>query len=238
MYSFHSRVRYTELNHYKGKMGISSIINYFQDCSTFQSEDLNLGISYLNNHKRSWLLNSWQVQINRYANLGEQISIGTWAYGFKGIYGYRNFVMLDAKNEVIVAANSVWVYMNSETGRPTRVPNENLGYELEPAYDMNYADRKIEIPTGLKQYQSFPVVRSNIDSYNHVNNGQYIKMAEEYLPDTFDVDQFRVEYKISAVLGDIIVPKVSFNNNHCTVVLCGLNNNTYAIVDFTGTNKI
>ena len=43
MYSFNSRVRYSEVGEDK-KLTLNGVINYFQDCSTFQSEMLNNGV--------------------------------------------------------------------------------------------------------------------------------------------------------------------------------------------------
>ena len=45
MYTFESRVRYSEVDHTE-LITLPAIINYFQDCSTFQSEDLGVGIDY------------------------------------------------------------------------------------------------------------------------------------------------------------------------------------------------
>ncbi|HWT75703.1 MAG TPA: acyl-ACP thioesterase domain-containing protein [Mobilitalea sp.] len=237
MYSFNSRVRYSELNHRKGILDCSSIINYFQDCSTFQSEDLNRGISYLQSENRVWLLNSWQLQILRPARLGDNISLGTWAHDFKGAYGYRNFIMKDDKDEVLAAANSIWVYLDTETGRPTRIPKDyavTSGYGMEPAYPMEQTERKIELPEDYEAYPSFTIIKSNIDSYNHVNNGQYIKLAEEYLPDDFMVRSLRVEYRAQAVLGSIIIPLVACNDKVITIALADEAKKPYAIIEFHG----
>ncbi|NLP16414.1 MAG: acyl-[acyl-carrier-protein] thioesterase [Clostridiales bacterium] len=233
MYTFESRVRYTELNHYKAIMDPSSIINYFQDCSTFQSEDLNLGLAYLEKKKRVWLLASWNLHILNQVSLGDEITVGTWPYAFKGFYGYRNFIMKDRHQRVMAVADSIWVFMDIENNRPTKVPEDNLGYMLELPYPMEHMDRKISIPDNLEEQPSFPVVKSNIDSYNHVNNGQYIKMAEAYLPDDFIVTKMRVEYKKQAVLGDIIYPKVSRIDNKYCIVLDSVNSKPYAIVEFS-----
>ena len=46
MYSFEGRVRYSECDD-AGRLSLVSLINYFQDCSTFQSESLGLGIARL-----------------------------------------------------------------------------------------------------------------------------------------------------------------------------------------------
>lgn len=233
MYTFDSRVRFSEINHHKGVLDLSSIINYYQDCSTFQSEDLNIGFDYLQSKNRVWLLNSWQVQIKNPVHLGDYVTIGTWPYDFNGCYGYRNFIMKNQDGIVLNVANSIWVYVDTLTGRPTRVPEDSAGYQIEAPFPMEYADRKIKLPDNMTNHPVFPVVKSNIDSYNHVNNGQYIKMAEEFLPEDFNVSAFRVEYKKQAVLSDIILPRTARYENLYIVALCNSMEQPYAIIEFT-----
>lgn len=233
MYTFDSRIRYTELNHRKKTLDPSSIINYFQDCSTFQSEDLNLGLSYLQEKNRIWLLTSWQLQILKPASLGEYVTIGTWPYAFKGFYGYRNFTLRNRSGELLAVADSIWAYMDTQTGTPIRVSAEQSGYMLEPPYPMEHTDRKIKVPAELTPDTPFPVIKSNIDSYNHVNNGQYIKMAEEFLPEDFNVSVMRVEYRKQALLGDIIYPQISVQASCCYIVLSDEAGKPYAILEFS-----
>ncbi len=236
MYTFHSRVRYTELNHQKGIMDPSCIINYFQDCSTFQSEDMDRGLAYLSSRNRVWLLNSWQLNLLHPIRLGEEITIGTWPYDFKGIYGYRNFIMKNSQDEVLAVASSIWVYIDTTTGRPTRIPEDLNGYTIEPPYPMEYADRKIDSKDEGEILTPIIVVKSNIDSYNHVNNGQYIKMAEQFLPDNFMISSVRVEYRMQAILGDHIIPKVSREDNRYLIKLDSIDHKTYSIIEFIGTH--
>ena len=231
MYSFNSRVRYTEINHYKGIMDPSSIINYFQDCSTFQSEDMNLGLSYLKQRNRVWLMAGWNLHILKHVSLWEEVTVGTWPYAFKGFYGYRNFVMQDKNQNLLAVADSIWVYMDTEHKCPARVP-EDTGYQLEPPYPMEHMSRKISVPKTLDALSPFTVKKSNIDSYNHVNNGQYIKMAEEFLPDDFAASRMRVEYKNQAVLGDTIYPGISFIDNKYCIALSNADKKPFAIVEF------
>lgn len=232
MYSFNSRVRYSEVNKDK-ELDLTSIINYFQDCSTFQSEDIGKGLAYLEQAKHIWLMNSWQIMINRFPSIGEYITIGTWSYGIKSMYGYRNFVIHDSKGQVCAAANSVWVLVDSTTHHPVKVTEEDIsGYCTGEKYDMPYAPRKIEVPSDLTTQKEFTVIKANIDTNNHVNNGQYIRMAEEYLPSTFKTKQMRAEYRLSAILGDTIIPKLSLTDTLCTVILTSPNNSPYAVVSF------
>ena len=60
-----------------------------------------------------------QVEVRRYPKLGETVSTSTWASGFHGFFGDRNFIMQDKDGEVVAYANSIWVYMDLEpAGRP------------------------------------------------------------------------------------------------------------------------
>ena len=92
MYSFDSRVRYSEVGEDK-KLTLNGIINYFQDSSTFQSEELHIGVGRLEELKRVWVLSSWQIVVDRYPSLCENIRISTWPYQFQVFLGWRNFTM-------------------------------------------------------------------------------------------------------------------------------------------------
>ena len=52
MYTFDSKVRYSEIDH-RGTMTLPALINYFQDCSTFQSESLGFGVKAAKEKKKS-----------------------------------------------------------------------------------------------------------------------------------------------------------------------------------------
>ena len=64
MYELNSRVRYSETD-IDAKLSLTGVMNYMQDCSTMQSEDAGVGIGYLEQEKKAWLLSSWQIMIER-----------------------------------------------------------------------------------------------------------------------------------------------------------------------------
>ena len=66
MYTFDSRIRYSEVDK-DAYLTIESLIDYFQDCSTFQTQDGPATMEYLRKKNIAWVLNSWQIIINRYA---------------------------------------------------------------------------------------------------------------------------------------------------------------------------
>lgn len=232
MYSFRSRVRFSEIGE-DGKLKLSSIINYFQDCSTFQTEDLGIGFQYLDKESKVWILSSWQVIVNEFANLCDEIIINTWPYDFKGFYGFRNFTMTDTSGKILAYANSVWIYLDTETGKPSKITEEVMkGYALEDRISMDYAPRKIALPENFTIYEEFPVRGYHIDTNDHVNNGQYIQMAREFIPKDYKIKQMRADYRKAALLGDRIVPMVHENPEKYTVVLSDMDKNPYVTVEF------
>lgn len=237
MYLWDGRVRFSEVGEDR-RLTLDSIVDYFQDCSTFQSEELGNGMEVMEKMNRHWVLSSWQIVVNEYPKLGEKIVTGTWPYDFNRFLGGRNFIMYGEGKKVLAYANSLWTYLNSENGRPVRFDDEIIGlYELEPKYDMEYADRKIKLPEGMKEEASFPVDIHHLDSNHHVNNGQYVKMASQYLPKEFDIYQMRAEYKRSALLGDRICPKVYRSEEQVIVSLDDETGNPFTAVEFTRRRK-
>jgi len=208
MYSFDSRIRYSECDE-NCKLRLDALMNYFQDASTFQSENLGVGFSYLVPRNLVWVLVSWQVEITRYPALGEEVEIGTLPYDFKGFIGSRNFCMKTKGGEMLAKANSIWTLLNFDSMKPALPPADMLEkYPVEPRLDMNYEGRKITVNDGGACEDPIVVQRQHLDSNNHVNNAQYIIMAIQYLPQDFEVRNLRVEYKKQAHLGDVLIPYV------------------------------
>ncbi len=234
MYTFDSRIRYSEIDS-EGKLTMASLINYFQDCSTFQSEDLGLGLAYMKREHLVWVLSSWQIVVDRYPGICEKVRVGTLPYEMKGFLGYRNFVMMDGEGKYIARANSLWSLLDTDTGRPRAVVEDMLrGYPLEEKLEMDYAPRRIAVPSGGEAREPLVVKKHHLDTNRHVNNQQFIGMAMEYLPEVFTVGQVRAEYKKQAFLDDVLTPVVSEEDDKIVVILEDEAGKPYTIVEFTG----
>ena len=237
MYSFTSRIRFSEVDTHLN-LTLGSVINYFQDCSTFHSEAAGMSIARLNEKKRAWLLSSWQIVPVRLPKLGVKVTVSTWPYAFKGFFGYRNFTMTGEDGECLVYANSIWIYLDTETGRPVKVDEEQkTSFPLEEKFPMEYADRKICVPEEMEEQESFQVAKHHLDINHHVNNARYIKMAEEYLPEGFVIEEMQAEYKKAAMLHDVIVPRVAREDGRLTVALTDAGGSPYAVMVFQPKTK-
>ncbi len=238
MYTFDSKVRYSETDS-EGKLTMASLINYFQDCSTFQSEELGVGVEYLRERQLVWVLSSWQIVVERYPELCEKVTVGTQPYDLKGFLGYRNFAMMDERGEYIAKANSLWSLLNTETGKPCPVPEIMFEkYPICPKLEMEYAPRKIAVPENGTDYEPIVVKKHHLDTNHHVNNQQFVGIAMDYLPEDFNIGQLRAEYKKQAFLDDVLYPYVTEAEGKVVVALRNEENAPYVIVEFTGRQKI
>ena len=226
MYSFDSRIRYSETDEHL-VLRIPALINYFQDCSTFQTEEIGAGWHYLHAQGLARVLAYWQIDIARLPSLYGRVRIGTVPYALKGFSGLRNYCMdaLDENGnetgERLAVANSFWALMDMRDMIPARISEEHLSrYTLEEKLPMEYRDRKIRLPKeGGIEAAPLTVHKQHLDSNGHVNNGQYVAMAMEALAESgqefavhFGDDggnrilRLRAEYKKQARLGDTLVP--------------------------------
>jgi len=189
MYTFKSTVRFSETDK-DNKLSIPQLISYFQDCSNFHSNSIGLYKDKLLGINRAWFLTSWQIVIEKRPRIDEKIEVETRAYEIKGFYGLRNFTK----------------------GKPVKYEQaEGTGFEIDEEFPMEKADRKITIPSSTSREikgDSFKVRESHLDSNIHMNNREYVRMALDFLPERFDVDeikQIRVEYKKAAVLDEVVL---------------------------------
>lgn len=262
MYSFETRVRYSELAEDRSA-SLVSIINYFQDCCTFESEDGEIGLDWLAEHDTAWMLTGWQIHIIRSPRYCERVKVTTWACGFKYFVGKRSFTITTLEGEVLVYAMSDWAYMNVKKQLPEKnVPQKELDvygmavpieerFEefgikefVEADQDRTVLKGKIQIPDekdpdvtvedslDMNAVTPILVTADNLDTNHHVNNAQYVALAKSVIPEEIDVRHFRAEIKKQSVLGDVIYPVLYREKSRLVVVLNDENRTPKLIAEF------
>ena len=232
MFEFESYIRYSEVDSNRN-LSLLSLLDYFQDCSVFHSEKLGIGVDYLNSINAAWVLSSWQIRINELPKLTDRVKVQTWPYELKDFYGYRNFSINDPEGKVYADANSIWVLIDRQTGRPEKIPQHIVDtYELQAPIAMESFGRKLKLPKEYKEYPPMVVPSIFIDTNQHMNNSKYVFVAGGFLPDNYKISELRVEYRKPAVQGDIMIPRVTENEDGITVALVAEDQKPYAIVQF------
>lgn len=235
MYQYKDRVSYSRVDT-EGKLKVYAIVNVLQDCCLFHSEEVGRSCMDLKQDAHAWLVNSWHIVFKKRPYMGEEFIVSTWPYKFRGVFGMRNFLMESAGGETLAYADSCWFYFDQKTGKPIAASREEVEpFGLEEPYPMEYTSRKVTYPEDLEVQNSVRVCENHLDTNNHVNNGEYIRIAADYLPEGFQVDELRVEYRLAAKLGDEIQICTKMEKNCFYVVMADKEQSPYVITCFRGT---
>lgn len=233
MYGFEGRIRYSECDD-TGRLSIFSLVNYFQDCSTFQSEELGHGFATLGPRGIAWILANWRIDITELPPLGTHVRVRTWCYEMTRSHALRCFALEDEAGRTFAVADSQWFVFDRSTGHVGHVPDDQRIYlSDEPRADMAPLDRRLRVSGEAERCAERVVRRRHLDTNNHTNNAQYIQFAVEALRDLGHADAISgigVQYKKMALLGDIVVPLVHRCEEGYDVCLTDGDKITYAIV--------
>ena len=82
----------------------------------------------------TWMVRSHFIEYLQPARAGEQILVETWVHSFKKIRSTRKYRFIRPSDGAVLArAETDWVFMNFQTGRPVPIPPDVLAaYTVVP----------------------------------------------------------------------------------------------------------
>lgn len=233
MYELKTKVFYSDIAE-DGLAHPHQLMDYLQNCSVLDSESIGKGALKLHETGFAWIVSSWNIEIDRYPEFIEELTIRTWPYAFDRLYGHRNFDILDSQGIEIVRADSLWVMINIEKEMPKKLTKEDIeGYIIGERIDMAPMERKLPMIDAGDKLEPFRIRRMDIDTNSHVNNARYIAMAEEYLPKDRLPKTVKVMYRRAAKFGNKIFPVVKKQEEKLMVDLCDSEYKPFVSVEFT-----
>ena len=205
-----------------------------QDCSEMWIDSEPGVKQYFAEQNMAQLLATRQVEIVRVPEYKEELTVTSTVYGMKPMFGFRNTFIYDAEGKPCYKTWSMGAFVDKSVGKLKRVDDATIAsMTLEPQLEMNYKDRRIILPkqdgTALDPVK---VLRADIDYNRHMNNANYVRVAMELLPEGFDVKGLRVEYRVAAKLGDILVPRL-YQTSDGIIVSLSVGDDVGAIIEFT-----
>ena len=216
-------VHYYESN-YRLECKISSIINYFCDIGTKQSEELGVGIDYLTERRLAWVFYKYDIKVKRYPKYGEKIKVVTMPKSFKKLYASRGYEIYDKNNEKIVEGEGIFLLIDIDKRRAIRIPEEQYivyGIDIENCPDIKLT--KLEKLTKEMNKNHFKVRYGDIDSNMHVNNVKYVEWAVESLPLevilNYQLEELSVIFEKECRYGAEIIASYEIKENESGLVI-------------------
>ena len=188
-------VQYHEID-FKGRLLVTSLINYFADVATKHSEAIGGSLKYLKEKGIAWVLYK--------------------ACSFKKFYAYRTFHVMDEEGNVIAYANSLWILIDVSRRKILRITQDMYKmYGINGKSEYLIDIKKIKLPEKFSIEKSFEVRYSDIDTNRHVNNVKYVDWIIETIPLdivlNYSIENLNITYEKEAKYGEIITIHTELN---------------------------
>lgn len=162
-----------------GRLSITSLCNFMQECASNHAQHLGFGKEYLDKTNRLWALTRLHIHIDTLPETGGVAIVQTWPRGTTGVFAFRDFLVADSEGRSIAAVTSSWLLLDVESKKPARPDHLLSGMPIES--DRHAVESPLQkLPTFesgevLDQH----IVRvSDIDGQDHTNNARYVEWLE------------------------------------------------------------
>lgn len=203
------------------KLTLPKLCSFFQDIAGNHTVACGVGWEVLQRENIFWVLSRLKIEVNKYPDWQQTITIRSWSNGLNGIMAVRNFQVLSANGEELVKAVSMWLTVDTASRRIVR-PNDLMNdFPLcnDRLFDVN--PDKIEALTKPVGFQPEAVSFTETDMNMHMNNVSYI----DRIINSYDFDflmnkqirEFEINFLKEAKPGEML--KVQQQKTNETVYL-------------------
>ncbi|MBE5769260.1 MAG: hypothetical protein E7333_06715 [Clostridiales bacterium] len=152
----------------------SSILEKMQDVATMHADILNVGRSDLIQKNIVWVLTRVEVEIDRYPNCNDTVSLQTFPMAHRRWFFPRYFIFRDAEGKEFGRASTLWVLLDFTTRQLTKLEDmpampDNSDMTAPMGFPAPVARLAVEPVSSLLTPQY-----SDVDVNLHVNNTKYL----------------------------------------------------------------
>lgn len=216
------RIRHSECDPY-GHVNNVHYLRYMQETAFDAATAVGYGLDGYTASGRVWLVRETEIEYLKPLRYGDSVIVKTWVEDFRRTRSRRVYELSrESDKEPVARATTDWVYVETATLRPTRIPAEMItAFGLTP--DQEAAPRpKFPIapppPAGVFKMRRQVQFRE-LDGQHHVNNAVYLDYAMDCSLNVINafgwslaqmtargfgilVRRHQIEYKQSAVMDD------------------------------------
>lgn len=189
------------------RLSTKGLLSALEDAGCKHSEMAGLGITNINETKRSWLILSWRVKVLSRPEFNTNLVTKTWSRKMDKLYAYRDYNVFDEAGNPVAIASSKWLLVDYDSGRILKLSDElsqNFKTEDKKAFE---EDDELELNFNYKINNRicYRVGKSQIDLNHHLNNINFLDLAIEVLKESIDsYNEIQILYKKQIMLDEEI----------------------------------
>lgn len=169
------------------RLSHKGLLRILQEAASIASDEVGYGLKDIPRNRVHWILTGWRLELSKRPYWRTDLKVETWPRTIDGFASDRSFLVF-AEGEQIARADSHWMLVSMDTGKPARVTDATRA-----AYQSQLDDRELfggtpiphngRTPAGTPAAFETVVGRRDIDTNYHVNNLHYLDYAIEALPE-------------------------------------------------------
>ncbi len=176
------QVRHYELD-VSGQVSSVFLVRYMQEAAIEASTALGFSPDWYRQHRVGWVVRKLSVRYHAPATYGDTVEVSTWLSGLRGVRSIREYDLTRSRDGARVArGRAEWVYMDGQTGQPTRVPDE-WAAAFPATGDVEDLGVRLADPTPIESAHRYTSRRRvqfhELDTVQHVNHAVYLQWAEQ-----------------------------------------------------------
>jgi medium-chain acyl-[acyl-carrier-protein] hydrolase len=191
----------------RGTLKLQAIFNFLQEAAGNHATNLGVGHAALQKEGYFWVLSRIKIHANRLPVWHEHVTLTTWPKGIKGLFALRDFRAFGAGQELLFAAASAWLLLDTGRNKPQRLTVfPPIGPVRPDDHALPGSLEKLKPGRDLPLMWERKVMPSDLDVNKHVNNAEYAR----WIADCLDAEsggtakEIQVNYLDEALLGDTI----------------------------------
>lgn len=165
------------------RLTLAGVFKFLQEAAIRHADQFDTGARTMQTRGETWVLNRLAAAITRYPHYDETLRIVTWSSGIRAFKGYRDFRVYCGE-EVVVAASSLWLYVNLATKTLTRVPAEvaaNFPARAADVFRPDLDKLRLAPPASGARELAVTLRYADFDGNGHVNNTAYFDYLQTAL---------------------------------------------------------
>jgi acyl-ACP thioesterase len=157
----------------RGHMRLDAAVRFLQDLSADDTADAALPDA------EAWVVRRTSIEVHRFPRYLEGVALATWCSGTGSHWAERRVTIAGDRGGHVEAA-TIWVHVDLQTGRPSRIP---AGFD--EIYGEAAAGRRVKArllhpdPPPDADRRPWPIRYTDLDVLDHVNNAAYWEAIEE-----------------------------------------------------------
>ena len=189
------------------RLSTKGLLSALEDAGCKHSEMAGLGITNINETKRSWLILSWRVKVLSRPEFNTNLVTKTWSRKMDKLYAYRDYNVFDEEGNPVAIASSKWLLVDYDSGKIVKLSDElsqNFKTEDRKAFEED-DELGLDFNYKINNRICYRVRKSQIDLNHHLNNINFLDLAIEALKEPIDsYNEIQILYKKQIMLDEEI----------------------------------